>query len=196
MRALAVARRAALHRTGGAAAAQAVRRNFLAALGDGLALAPGEAVSGFWPMGDELDIKPLLADLHAMGCVCALPVVGTRAEPLSFRRWRPGDTLVRAGFGTHEPAPGAEPVTPALLLVPLLAFDDAGWRLGYGAGYYDRTLRSLRAQAPARAVGVAFEGQRIEAVPHTERDERLDWIVTEAGAQALRAAHPPGEEAR
>lgn len=183
MRKQAMARRAAIHRARGQEVARAVHRHFTTALSDGLPLASGDTVSAYWPMGNEFDVRPLLGALDEMGCVCALPVVGPRTEPLKFRRWRRGDVLVPAGFGTHEPAEHAAPVTPMLLLVPLLAFDDAGFRLGYGAGYYDRTLHALRAAGEVCAVGVAFEAQRVDAVPREAHDQPLDWVVTEAGAR-------------
>jgi 5-formyltetrahydrofolate cyclo-ligase len=193
MRAEALLRRAAAHRDGGPEAAEAVQRHFMAALGNGISLAPGAAISGYWPMRAELDIRPLLERLAGEGYVCALPVVGPRGTPLSFRRWRPGDELASAGFGTSEPAARAEPVTPAVLLTPLLAFDAAGGRLGYGAAYYDITLRALRRAGEAIAVGIAFEAQRIDAAPHEDHDEPIDWVITETGAHRCRPRGSSGE---
>ncbi len=147
--------------------------------------AKGDTVSGFWPMRDEIDTRPLLEALHAGGAVCCLPVVAERAAPLVFRRWAPGDPMADGGFGTRVPAASAPLVTPTKLLVPLLAFDRAGYRLGYGGGYYDRTLAALREASPAGsvlAVGVAYAAQEIDDVPHDARDMRLDWVVTETGA--------------
>jgi 5-formyltetrahydrofolate cyclo-ligase len=133
-------------------------------------------------MGDELDIRPLLTRLSDDGRVCALPVVVARGEPLVFRRWRPGETLVAAGFGTHEPEPEAPEIAPGIVITPLLAYDDSGRRLGYGGGYYDRTLRSLRRTRRIVAVGVGFDAQRVARVPAGDGDETLDWIVTEERA--------------
>lgn len=140
----------------------------------------GIAVSGFWPIGDEIDIRTTLAALEANGAICALPCVVRKGEPLLFRAWRQGDDLVEAGFGTHEPAPSAAEVRPDIVLAPLLAVDELGWRLGYGGGYYDRTLRRLRDEKPVLAVGVGYDEQVVAAVPHEDYDERLEWIATDA----------------
>src|SRR4051794_2444392 len=103
---------------------------------------PGAVVAGFWPMGREIDIRPLLLARAERGHPLALPVTPRRGQPLRFRRWRPGEALAPAPMGTRQPAAGDD-VRPDWLLVPLLAFDRAGRRLGYGGGYYDRTLALL-----------------------------------------------------
>jgi 5-formyltetrahydrofolate cyclo-ligase len=139
---------------------------------------PGAVVAGFWPMGREIDIRPLLHALHERGHAIALPVTPKRGQPLQFRRWAPGDALVRGPMGTSQPAPAAERLTPDWLLVPLLAFDRAGRRLGYGGGYYDRTLAALPG---ATALGVAYACQELDEVPAGEDDARLHAIATEAG---------------
>ena len=149
-----------------------------------LARMPAPAVSGYWPMRDEFDVRPLMTRLAERGHVCALPVVVARGEALAFRRWRPGDALVAAGFGTREPGAEAAATVPDIVLAPLLAFDEAGRRLGYGGGYYDRTLAALRAAGRVLAVGVGYQAQRVDEVPFGDGDERLDWIVTEE--QAIR----------
>jgi 5-formyltetrahydrofolate cyclo-ligase len=139
---------------------------------------PGAVVAGFWPMGTEVDIRPLLHALHDRGHAIGLPVTPKRGEPLHFRRWSPGAALIGGPMGTSQPAPSAEPLTPDWLLVPLLAFDRAGRRLGYGGGYYDRTLAALPG---AIAIGVGYACQELDEVPAGEDDARLHAIATEAG---------------
>lgn len=164
-------------------AAMRIMKHGLAAL-DRLGIAAGTIVAGYWPIDTEADIRPLLARLHERGAVCALPVVVTPRTPLVFRCWAPSDALEEGRFGTRHPPATCEAVTPSVILAPLLAFDAAGHRLGYGAGYYDRTLAALRMdQRPVTAVGVAYALQRLEALPHGDHDQPLDWIVTEDGLQ-------------
>lgn len=143
----------------------------------------GTVVSAFWPMPGELDLRPLLEALHARGCACALPVVVRRDAPLVFRAWEPGVTLVTSRFGIAEPGPERAELRPQHALVPLLAFDDDGFRLGYGGGFYDRTLAGLRADGRGLlAIGVGLESQRWPSLPREPFDERLDWLVTEDAA--------------
>ncbi len=175
------ARRAALHQDAGAAA-QRQCALFVETFEAELARSPAPAVSGYWPMGDEFDVRPLMIRLSERGHVCALPVVVERGGALVFRRWRPGDRLAEAGFGTHEPGAHAAEAVPDIVLAPLLAFDDTGRRLGYGGGFYDRTLRALRAARQVIAVGVGYQAQRVDEVPSGDGDEKLDWIVTEERA--------------
>lgn len=136
-------------------------------------------------MPEEFDDRPLLAYFASSGHPCALPVVVAKDMPLEFRRWRPGDRLVASGFGIEVPGSDAPRLQPTVLLVPLLAFDAEGHRLGYGGGYYDRSLAMLRQHGPVLAIGVAFAGQAVDEVPHGPGDQRLDWIVTEEGASAF-----------
>ena len=136
----------------------------------------GEVVSGFWPIGDEIDVRPLLHALHDRGHRVALPVTPRRGEALSFRAWQPGDVLVAERFGTMRPV--GEILTPDTLLIPLLAFDAGGGRLGYGGGFYDRTLAGL----PGRfRLGCGFAAQQVDAVPVGPYDMRLDAVATERG---------------
>ncbi len=168
-------------------AAEAGRR-LAAACAAGLAAGPGTVVAGYWPMGDEIDPRPLMAHLAAAGCRLALPVVTARGQKLEFRAWRQGDPLVPGPHGTRHPAAAAHPVVPALLLVPLLAFDRDGFRLGYGGGYYDRTLDALAAtdqMDKIRAIGMAFVAQEVAEVPHDRHDRRLDAVATEDGLRML-----------
>jgi 5-formyltetrahydrofolate cyclo-ligase len=134
----------------------------------------GAVVSGFWPLGGEIDIRPLLTALYTRGHTIVLPVTPKRGLPLTFRVWRPGDAMIAERFGTMRPA--GEELAPTFLFVPLLAFDRRGGRLGYGAGYYDRTLAGL---SPRFAVGCAFAAQEVAEVPMGPRDVRLDAFATE-----------------
>jgi len=142
----------------------------------------GSTVSAYVAIGDEADPAPLLEALRARGHAIALPRVTGRGKPLDFHRHDVGKALVPGGFGLSEPARDWPQVEPDVLIVPLLAFDALGYRIGYGAGFYDRTLAKLRAARHVLAVGFAFAGQEFETVPHDGNDQRLDWVVTENGA--------------
>ena len=142
-------------------------------------------VAGFWPIKDEIDIRPLLNAFLAQACRLALPVVHKRGEALTFRAWRPGDPLESGAFGTLQPSAQRETLEPDVLLVPLLACDEEGYRLGYGGGFYDRTLAGLRQRREVTAIGVGFDGQLVPAVPHGPQDERLDWLLTDKRACAF-----------
>jgi 5-formyltetrahydrofolate cyclo-ligase len=143
----------------------------------------GATVSAYVAIGDEADPTPLMHALRAQGHVIALPRVTGRGKPLDFHRYDAGQALVPGGFGLSEPSRDWPLVEPDILVVPLLAFDARGYRVGYGAGFYDRTLAKLRAARDVLAVGFAFAAQEFETVPRDEKDERLDWIVTEIGAR-------------
>ncbi len=119
--------------------------------------------------------------MSALGLLSALPIIDGQGLPLRFRTWRPGDPVRPGVLGTSEPSPDAAALIPDLVLVPLLAFDRQRHRLGFGAGFYDRTLASLRANGPVLAVGVAFAAQEVPAVPIDSWDEPLDLVLTEQG---------------
>lgn len=153
----------------------------VAALADGLGLPPKALVAGYWPLGDEIDARPLMLALAGAGHDLALPVVVGSDSPLEFRRWAPGDDLIDGPHGTLRPTDTAPAVDPAVLLVPLLAFDGAFFRLGYGGGYYDRTLARLRRTGPVTAIGLAFSVQQVPALPLGPWDQPLDMVVTERG---------------
>ena len=144
---------------------------------------PGAVVSGYVPVRGEIDVMPLLHALHAAGHALALPVVAAREAPLVFRRWQPGMALEKGAFGIPVPPATAPEVRPEVVLVPLVAFDAQGHRLGYGGGYYDRTLAALRARGRVLAVGCAHAGQEVPRIPALDTDERLDLVLTEQGAR-------------
>lgn len=164
----------------GADAGTAVRDHFLGAI----KVPAGIPISAYWPLEEEFDPRPLFTALHRRGHPVGLPVILGRGQPLLFRRWEPGMDLVRGSFRVMTPPPTALEIVPRLLLVPLLAFDRAGYRLGYGGGFYDRTLDKLRTGSVADplAVGVAFSAQHVVRVPRDDYDQPLDWIVTEKAA--------------
>jgi 5-formyltetrahydrofolate cyclo-ligase len=182
-RALRAAAEAARHTLHEAApnAGLAIADRFFAAL----PVAGTETVSGYFATRYEADPAPLMTALRAKGCRIALPRVIARGAPLAFHLWKADAVPVRGAYGLLEPASNWPPALPDVLLVPLLAFDSAGYRLGYGGGYYDRTLKALRAKKSVLAVGIAFAGQETPELPRHEGDERLDWIVTEKGARRL-----------
>jgi 5-formyltetrahydrofolate cyclo-ligase len=141
--------------------------------------ASGRIVSGYWPIRAELDPRPAMTALTPTHDLC-LPVVGGVAQPLHFRRWTPEALMEASTFGTSVPIDPVE-MNPSILIVPLAAFDARGYRLGYGGGFYDRTLENLRRHAPVTAIGFAYDIQRSDAVPIEVTDQPLDLIVTENG---------------
>jgi 5-formyltetrahydrofolate cyclo-ligase len=146
----------------------------------------GAIVSGYSPMRSELNPFPLMRRLAEAGAQLALPVVQKRGLPLIMRAFGFGGELARGQWGIREPKSEAPEVFPDIMLVPLAAFDRAGHRIGYGAGYYDMTIAHIRAMKPVTAIGLAFAAQEIDKVPATPRDERLDLVVTEREVIDLR----------
>jgi 5-formyltetrahydrofolate cyclo-ligase len=144
-----------------------------------IALTSQVIVSGFMPMGSEINPIPLMRKLASSGARLALPAVAGRGKPLTMRAFTFGQGLVPGVWGIREPAPDAPEVFPDILIVPLLAFDRRGHRIGYGAGYYDLTIAGLRARKTITACGLAFAAQEISSVPTTSRDARLDLVLTE-----------------
>ena len=147
--------------------------------------APGSVVAGVWPLAGEMDLRPLLYRLEGLGYLIALPETPPLGQPLTFRTWSPGCRMVRERFGTFRPT--GEPVVPGTIFVPLLAFDRDGGRLGYGGGYYDRTLAAL---PNAVAIGFGHAAQEIERVPVTVHDRKLRIIVTEREIIYVRPHNP------
>ena len=143
------------------------------------AVAAGAIVSGFMPLKSEINPMLLMRRLADAGAQLALPAVAGRGKPLTMRAFAFGEPLVAGVWGIREPGPDAREVFPDIVIVPLLAFDRAGRRLGYGAGYYDMTITGLRARKPVIAVGIAFAAQEIPCVPTTARDAALDLVLTE-----------------
>jgi 5-formyltetrahydrofolate cyclo-ligase len=177
LRRVAAVRRDAAHAEAGPEAAAVLARHGLAFL----EAQAGAVVSGFWPMRSEIDVRPLLTLLHGAGRRIALPTITGKDRPLVFHAWQPGDTLAKGPFDTAAPLGDAPALAPDILLVPLLAFDRARHRLGYGGGFYDRTLEALRTLKPIMAVGIAYAAQEIDAVPAEPWDQRLDAVLTERG---------------
>jgi 5-formyltetrahydrofolate cyclo-ligase len=174
LRRAALARRDALAPEVRAAAAQALASRPLP-----VDIRPGTVVAGFSAIRSEIDPTKLMRRVAEAGAQLALPAVLGRGRPLAFRAWAPGEPLRAGIWGIREPAAAAPEVLPDVIFVPLVAFDRAGHRIGYGAGYYDLTLAALRAVKSIVAVGLGFAAQEIQAVPATERDAKLDLVLTE-----------------
>jgi 5-formyltetrahydrofolate cyclo-ligase len=179
MRAEARERRAQLARVV-ANAGERMAEHFLRAI----PVAADATVSAYWPMGDEADPLPLTERLRLKGHAIALPrIAGAKRTPLAFHVHLPESELVGGKFGLSEPHPDWTVAIPSVVIVPLLAFDARGYRLGYGGGFYDATLADLRRAHDVVAVGYAYAGQEMADVPHDDHDERLDWVVTEQEAR-------------
>lgn len=177
LRAEAKARRQAAFERHGRDAAEAIAAQALAFID-----APaGRIVSGFSSINDEIDVGPLMRRLAEQGFALALPVIAGKGKPLVMRAWKPGERLLKKTWGIEEPPSDAPEVHPDIVLVPLLAFDSDGYRLGYGGGFYDRTLAKLRAMKSVVAIGVAYDEQRVDAVPRGRYDEPVDWMLTPSG---------------
>lgn len=183
MRVAAKKRRREANASAGPGAAAVFADSFLSVASD-LGIRKGSVVAGYWAMADEFDVRPLLEKLVLEdGVVGALPVVVENDAPLIFRQWRPGLRLESGGFGTHHPPESVPVCIPDVVMVPLLAFDRTGYRVGWGGGFYDRTLEQLRKRPEGViAVGTAFAGQEVDAVVHDELDQPVDWVITEQGA--------------
>ena len=168
------------------AAERQAAAEMIAARGLPIEVTPGAIVSGFMPMKTEINPLPLLRKIAGQGAQLALPCIAGRGKALIMRAWKFGDAFKEGQWGIREPMPDAPEVAPDILIVPLACFDRAGHRIGYGAGYYDMTIHVLRAKKKVVAIGVAFAAQEIAQVPATERDERLDFVLTEKEIIAFR----------
>ena len=169
-------RKIAFARHGAAAGA------LLAGYGIDFSVPPAQAaVSAFLAIGEEIDPMPLMRRLWSAGHRVGLPVMIGKGQPLVFRQWREGEPLEEVKWGIREPLADAPVIEPDVVLVPLLAFDRAGYRLGYGGGFYDRTIARLRAMKPVVTIGLAYDELGVDAVPHLDYDEPLDWVLTPSG---------------
>lgn len=151
-------------------------------------------LAGYWPMDtqkggdakkggtDEMDVRPAMVALHRIGVLQSLPEVVSKDRPLRFRAWAPDEALTEGPHGTFHPLLQAPLLRPDVVLVPLLAFDKRGYRLGWGGGYYDRTLQLLRKTGDVTAIGVAYSAQEVDLVPTDDYDQPMDWIITEKQA--------------
>jgi len=183
LRRMAMARREALPATERIEAAQAI-----AARGLPVEVAAGMIVSGYSPLKSEISPMLLLRRCADAGAALALPVVIGRGKPLVMRAWAFGAPLDSGVWGIRQPTPAAPEVFPDILIVPLLAFDRRGHRIGYGAGYYDMTIGRLRTLKPVIAIGIAYAAQEVPEVPVTPRDARLDLVLTERDVIDFRKA--------
>lgn len=146
----------------------------------------GQVFSAYWPIKGEPDLRPLMAELHASGVAVALPVVEIKAAPLVFRRWTPETRMVRGDWNIPVPPADAEALAPDIALAPLMGWDNDGYRLGYGGGYFDRTLAALSPRP--FTIGVGFQSARLATIYPQPHDIALDVILTEAGEQPIREA--------
>ena len=148
---------------------------------DSKKLKTNQIVAVYWPLGDELDPMPLLNKLHELGHQTLLPVMLGAGKPLLFRKWESNDSLKTAQFGTYEPCEDKPVLKPDVILAPLLAFDRHGYRLGYGGGFYDRTIENLRQTKSVSVFGVAYAAQEMNQVVRGPFDQPLDAVITELG---------------
>ena len=181
------AERKALSGTDRAALVAALSGHLLAFV-RGLGPAAGRAISGYWPIRGEPDLRPVMQVLHDEGWAIALPLVETRAAPLVFRLWTPQTAMVRGHWGIFEPPRTAPALTPDVLIAPLVGWDGAGYRLGHGGGYFDRTLGAAT-HAPL-AIGTGLQSARIATIFPQWHDIRMSVILTEAGQQVPERANP------
>jgi 5-formyltetrahydrofolate cyclo-ligase len=147
---------------------------------------PFTVIAGYHALGGEIGPWPVVRKLARQGGRIALPVALRPDAPLIFRAWKPDQALEPDAAGIPSPTDAAETLVPDMLVIPLLAFDDEGYRLGQGGGYYDRTLAALRSLGPVFVIGLAYAGQRVAAVPRDPHDQPLDAILTETGYHRIR----------
>lgn len=147
-----------------------------------IALGKGQCIGAYWPIGREFDVRPVMDEGMKAGCVCALPAIEKDSRVLRYCLWKDGDPLIKGEFSALEPV-SKTPVEPDILIVPLLAFDRHGYRLGYGGGYYDATIKALRSKKDITVVGMGYAQQAVLFnLPVEDHDQRMDWIITPHGA--------------
>lgn len=173
------ARRREAHARFGARIGPILRANFMQVF----SLPSAAVVTGYHAIGEEADIDPLLTALHQRGHGVGLPRVVAPGAALQFHAWVPGDALDAGYQNIPEPLATAPVIEPDVVLVPLLAYDATGHRLGYGGGFYDRTLAALRAARPVQVIGIAYADQRVDSLPAGDHDQRLDAVLTELGVE-------------
>src|SRR5690554_1304148 len=182
MRLRAHAARAGLSQSSRTEAAAMVAQHFF----DNIVLQPADVVAAYWRIRDELDCQPILVRLMDSNQTVVLPAVTGPEAALDLRVWEQGASLYEAGFGTLAPSELAPRAEPDIVIMPLLGFDSEGTRLGYGSGYYDRTLAGMKKKP--RLVGLAFAAQELDHIPRDSHDVPLDAVITEVGIRQFGAA--------
>jgi len=173
-----IERRAALTETQRKEKAEKISKAFIG----NMPLNRGDKIACYWPMPGEVDIKILIEILIEEGYMVCLPVTQGKDKPLIFRRYNKGDNLAKQmGLNVQGPSEFAPEITPNIVVVPLIAFDDKGYRLGFGGGYYDRTIEKLKKKSDIMFAGVGYAFQQVKNIPKEKHDERLDCIITEKG---------------
>lgn len=172
------ATRRSFHQKNGNAFSKKIKEHFFASQH----FMPQTVFAVYYPIGSEVNSRPLIDTLNDMGHITALPVIKDRQSALEFRVYRSEQKLNKGAFGVPEPSPNMPTVIPDFLIIPMLAFNKQGYRLGYGTGFYDRTLTEMRRAKPIKAIGVAYSVQQIDDMPVESHDEKMDWIITEKEA--------------
>lgn len=171
------------HRQNGLAFSEKIREHFVQAV----PLMPQTNIAAYYPIGAEVNCQPLMETLTAMGHIGCIPAIEERDQPLIFRMYKPGDRIQRdPRFGLPTPLPFMPEVLPDIVILPVLGFGTKGQRLGYGTGFFDRTLEKLRAIKPVKAVGLAYSTQMIKNFPEEPHDQRMDIMITEEGVKKLK----------
>lgn len=171
------------------AASNALVGHLHALLSEQFGGAVGRVFSGYWPIKGEPNLRPVIEDLHGAGVLVALPVVEVKAAPMVFRRWTPATRMVRGDWNIPVPSPGAEQIMPEITLAPLVGWDGQGYRLGYGGGYFDRTLAALDPRP--FTIGIGWQSARLATIHPQPHDIPLDIILTETGVQHIRGDLSP-----